>query len=155
MVLPVQALREGLSAARRELLEMRERTRMLRSTATQRRTSAYHPVQTGIGKSADTAKYGLQQRETQRYGRDPMAAMPQETIVDRFAYALAYRGLTPAQLALRAGDSGRTTVLRYVRGDVAVYRQDIVARYADALGCDAVWLLLGRGEPGWAPDWKP
>jgi Cro/C1-type HTH DNA-binding domain len=85
-----------------------------------------------------------------------MAAQPQQTIVDRFAIALAYRGITPAQLALRAGDSGRTTVYRYVNGTVAYYRQNIVARYAKALGCSPLWLTFGNGwDPEWAPDWKP
>ncbi len=82
-----------------------------------------------------------------------MAAMPQETIVDRFAYTLAYRGVTPGQLGIRAG-LARSTVLRYIRGQVAVPREDIVKRFADALGCDPVWLLHGWGEPGWAADWK-
>src|SRR5262245_46003971 len=121
------------------------------------RASRSRDVSAGTSTKGTTHRYGMVRNGTQAWNTVvDVAAQPKETIVDRFAYALAYRGITPAQLALRAGDSGRTTVLRYVRGQVCVYRQDIVARYAKAFGCDPVWLMLGptSAAPNWDPDWK-
>src|SRR5262249_30395934 len=106
------------------------------------------------------------ERRLRRRGRQPyVRAVPRDVVIQvedtgllirleslaaRLVYARAYRGISRLELARRAGYSSDTTVRRYERrGAVAQPHAPVVHRFADALGCDRVWLQIGRGEPHW------
>jgi transcriptional regulator with XRE-family HTH domain len=74
-----------------------------------------------------------------------------DTIAGRLIEGRAHRGLTRAQLSTAAGYTGHMTLWRYENGQVAEPRESAVYRFADALGCDRLWLMYGRGEPNWQP----
>lgn len=72
-----------------------------------------------------------------------------DTIAGRLIEGRTRRGLTRRQAAALAGYSSETTLRRYETGQVTGPREDTVGRFAEALGCDPVWLMYGRGEPNW------
>ena len=76
-------------------------------------------------------------------------------LAGRLEFARIYRGLSRTKLAQRAGYTKSSTLDRYEKpGAVACPHPEIVHRFADALGCDVLWLSLGRGSPNWDPSWK-
>jgi transcriptional regulator with XRE-family HTH domain len=77
-----------------------------------------------------------------------------DTLAGRLIEARTRRGLTRRQLCARAGYSSETTLRQYETGTVIQPREDIMARFSAALGCDPFWLMYGRGEPHWDAEWK-
>jgi transcriptional regulator with XRE-family HTH domain len=72
-----------------------------------------------------------------------------DTIAGRMTEARTRRGMTRAMLAAAAGYKSASTVYRYELGKVAEPHTDVVFRFAQALGCNPMWLMYGREEPGW------
>lgn len=67
--------------------------------------------------------------------------VPRFTLADRLTKARSIAGLTQQQLADALGIS-RKSVVRYETD--ADPRFDMVSRWADACGVDAVWLMVGE-----------
>jgi Helix-turn-helix domain len=102
------------------------------------------------------AKSGQDELQTARNGSYPAAPMVaaelhEETFATRLADTRRRRGFTRRQLCTLAGYSSETTLRQYESGRVAAPRDNIVFRFAEALGVDSVWLLTGRGDPNWKP----
>jgi transcriptional regulator with XRE-family HTH domain len=74
-----------------------------------------------------------------------------DTFAGRLIEARMHRGLTRRQTCDLAGYTSDSTLRWYETGRVLRPREDIVHRFATALGCDPVWLMYGRGEPNWKP----
>lgn len=71
----------------------------------------------------------------------------------RLREARTTRGLTRQALSVRAGYSSIDTVKRYENAPPAAPQDDVVYRLADALGVNPLWLMFGRGDPGYRSDW--
>jgi hypothetical protein len=114
-------------------------------------------------KAAESGKRELQGRRAGSSLRDLMARrdvviqvedtgtlVRLETLGARLEYARLYRRLSRLQLARAAGYLSDTTVRRYeTPGAVAQPQIRVVSRFAEALGCDHIWLMVGRGAPNW------
>jgi hypothetical protein len=108
-----------------------------------------------VKKSALSGRGELQTTQTDAYRRSPVVAaeINWDTLAGRFIEARTRRCVTRRQASRRAGYQSETTVRRYESGAVAEPREDVVGRFAKALGCDPMWLMYGRGDPAWSEDW--
>jgi hypothetical protein len=73
-----------------------------------------------------------------------------DTLAGRMIEARVRAGYTRRAASLEAGYAGISVLERYERGLVQFPREDIVFRFADIYAVDRMWLLYGRGAPGWA-----
>jgi ribosome-binding protein aMBF1 (putative translation factor) len=64
------------------------------------------------------------------------------------------RRITRKELAQRAGYTRENLIRRYEFGEIADPQEDVVFRFAEILGCNPLWLMWGRGVPGYQQDWK-
>lgn len=101
---------------------------------------------------AKSSEIKLQTAQTGSYPARPVVAteIKWDTLAGRLIEGRTYRGLTRRQLCKLAGYSSETTLRQYESGRIMQPREDIVHRFADALGCDPVWLMYGRGERNWS-----
>jgi transcriptional regulator with XRE-family HTH domain len=71
------------------------------------------------------------------------------TLAGRLIEARTRRGLTRRQACAAAGYASDQPLRDYENGKVHHPHEDVMLRFANALGCDPVWLMYGRGEPNW------
>jgi transcriptional regulator with XRE-family HTH domain len=73
-----------------------------------------------------------------------------DTLGGRMYEARIRARLTRRQASSAAQYSSISTLDRYEGNRVTAPRDDIVFKFAELYGVDPIWLLHGRGEPGWA-----
>jgi hypothetical protein len=119
------------------------------------RSASYRLEPSGTSISGNTGESELQPLQSGPYPPAPMvvaAEIAWDTLAGRLIEGRAYRGMTRPQLSTAAGYIGSTILWRYETGAVAAASETAVYRFADALGCDRLWLMYGRGEPNWQPQ---
>jgi hypothetical protein len=112
-----------------------------------------------INSPANTGKPVFDSLPGPAYRRDVLMAgdttgIQWDQLAGRLIEARYHRRLTRKQLSQRAGQNREHTLRRYELGNVKELHEDVVFAFADALGCNPLWLMYGRGDPGYHDDWE-
>jgi ribosome-binding protein aMBF1 (putative translation factor) len=149
------AVRAQAGAVRAQAGAVRAQAGAVRAASARRRTNRSQSFLIHPSKSGKSGLLDLNGRLVGSYVAAVHAPeIRWETLGGRIIEARYHRRMSRAQLARRAGYRSQSTVIRYENGEAESPQEEVVFRFADALGCNPLWLMYGRGVPGWKDDWK-